>query len=63
MRQLKVEFPVIVADMNVITPEKGLPHLPRTLKNITVEQAFDVLPKNSAELFPMEFARIGRVTV
>lgn len=38
MRQLKLEFPVIVADTNVITPERGLAHLPRTLKNMTVEQ-------------------------
>jgi hypothetical protein len=40
-----LEFPLIVTDMWVVTPEKGRPHLPAKLEDITVERALDLIAK------------------
>lgn len=45
MRRAGFEFPLTVTDMYVVTPEKGRPHLPAKLENITVERALDLIAK------------------
>jgi hypothetical protein len=45
MRKAKLEFPLAVTDMFVVTPEKGRPHLPAKLDDITVEQVLDLIAK------------------
>ncbi len=45
MRQGGYEFPVVISDMLVVTPEEGRPHLPRSLRELTVEQALDLIAK------------------
>jgi YD repeat-containing protein len=44
-RRLGVEPPVIITDMNVVEPTHGLPHLPSTLTDVTVDQALDLVAK------------------
>ena len=45
MRTLGLDLPLIIADMNILEPAKGLPHLPALLKDLTVDQAFDLIAK------------------
>jgi hypothetical protein len=40
-RVLGIKGPVSVLAINIVQPTKGLPHLPSSLKNITVDEAFD----------------------
>ena len=45
MHNLKWDYPVTVSSAGVTEPAKGLPHLPRTLKNIMLDEAFDLIAK------------------
>jgi hypothetical protein len=45
MRKLGVKLPAAITDMNVVTPEPGLPHLPSSLNNMTMDQMFDLVAK------------------
>jgi hypothetical protein len=40
-RVLGIKEPMSVLAVNIVEPTKGLPHLPSTLTNITVDEAFD----------------------
>lgn len=40
-RVLGIKEPTSVIAVNIVEPTKGLPHLPSSLKNITVDEAFD----------------------
>lgn len=70
MEKLGLQPPeVVVLDMNVAEPAKGLPHLPATLADITVDQALDLVAKtfggiayygvcadrNGKQLFSMDY--------
>jgi hypothetical protein len=44
-RKLGLHEPLTVMDMIVVEPQKGLPHLPASMKEITVDQAFDLIAK------------------
>lgn len=43
MRKLGVQVPLKVYNMLVIQPAAGLPHLPPTLTDVTVDQALDIV--------------------
>jgi hypothetical protein len=45
MRQGGYEFPVVISDMLVVTPEEGRPHLPQSLRELTLGQALDLIAK------------------
>jgi hypothetical protein len=42
---LRVRVPNSVLAVNIVEPTKGLPHLPATLENITVDEAFDQIAR------------------
>lgn len=41
MRRLKLEHPVVVVSIMVVTPREGVPHLPAVMKDITLDEALD----------------------
>jgi hypothetical protein len=43
MKREGFEFPLTVTDMYLVTPEKGRPHLPAKLEDITVGQVLDLI--------------------
>jgi hypothetical protein len=45
MKRLGLEHPVIVASILVQEPMPGLVHLPRTISNVTLDQAYDSVAK------------------
>lgn len=45
MKQLGLEVPLINASGGATMPEKGLPHLPPQLRNVTVEHALDIIAR------------------
>jgi len=45
MRKLRLEEPLVIAGLGIVEPEKGLPHLPPSMKDITVDQALDLVAK------------------
>ena len=44
-RKLKLAEPTIVSAITIMPPLKGLPHLPASLKDVTVDEAFDRIAK------------------
>lgn len=44
-RELGFAHPLTLLDMNVSEPEKGKPHLPTSVKDITLDQALDLIAK------------------
>lgn len=44
-RVLRIKEPASVLGFNIVEPTKGLPHLPSSLNNITVDEAFDRIAK------------------
>jgi len=45
VRVLGIKQPISVLAVNIVEPTKGLPHLPSSLENVTVDEAFDHLAK------------------
>jgi hypothetical protein len=45
MRQLRFDQPFTVFDTNIVKPGKGLPHLPASIKDMTVDQALDAVAR------------------
>ena len=46
MKKLDLRLPdVVVLDMNVVEPARGLPHLPAALAEITLDQALDLVAR------------------
>ncbi len=45
MRRLGFKAPLTIVGMSVTPPEEGLPHLPKSLKNVTVDEALDQIAR------------------
>lgn len=45
MQKLGLEYPLVIVSWHVQYPMKGLPHLPRSMKNVTLDQALDSVAK------------------
>jgi len=50
MRELKVEHPPTVFSGRVLEPAAGLPHLPKSLENVTMDEALDRVAQTFGEL-------------
>jgi hypothetical protein len=45
MRKLGFEKPLVIWGLQVVEPAKGLPHLPVSMKDVTMDQALDLVAK------------------
>jgi len=45
MHRLRLDIPVTVSSNGVTMPAKGLPHIPPSLKDVTIEEVFDLIAK------------------
>jgi hypothetical protein len=43
MRKLRLEHPVVVVSIHILEPMEGLPHLPPVIRNLTLDEALDLL--------------------
>jgi len=43
MHKVRLEHPVVVVSIMIITPREGLPHLPPVIRNLTLDEALDLL--------------------
>jgi hypothetical protein len=50
VRELKLEHPPTVFTGRVLEPEAGLPHLPMSLRNVTMDEALDRVAQTFGEL-------------
>lgn len=49
-RELKLEYPPTVVSERVLEPAAGLPHLPTSLRNVTMDEALDRVAQTFGEL-------------
>ena len=50
VRELKLEYPPKVISVRVLEPAAGLPHLPMSLRNVTMDEALDRVAQTFGEL-------------
>jgi hypothetical protein len=50
MRELKLQHPPTVFSGGVVEPAAGLPHLPKSLKNVTMDEALDQVAQTFGQL-------------
>jgi hypothetical protein len=50
VRELKLEYPPTVGSWRVLEPAAGLPHLPMSLRNVTMDEALDRVAQTFGEL-------------
>jgi hypothetical protein len=77
MQKLGLKLPPGIVDMGLVPPEKPFPHLPTVLKDVTVDQALDLIARTfggivsygtcadskGAHFFDMDYIEVGRSAI